>query len=156
MLCGAWRRSFRIALKSINLFLEIQFSKTGRGCRKFFYDIHYILSIYFLKVAILIFLIYNGSMAKHDRAVAIHAILEVFNEANNKEAFKRMLYNEAATDIKVFYKEFVVPVMPKDMKLEVEGVLGVADIRSLLGQAVVLDSLEEINAIDVTPGFEEQ
>ena len=87
-------------------------------------------------------------MAKHDRAVAIREILNVFNVANNREAFRRMLFDEAASDIKGFYKEFVVPVMPKDMKLEVEGVLGVADITNMLGNAVVLEAIEESNIID--------
>ena len=83
-------------------------------------------------------------MANQDRAVAIRSILEVFNETNNKEAFKRMLFDEAARDIKSFYKEFVVPVMPKDMKLEVEGILGVADVKNLLGNAIITPAFNEI------------
>lgn len=89
-------------------------------------------------------------MANQDRAVAIRAILEVFNEANNKEAFKRMLFDEAATDIKQFYKEFVLPVMPKDLKLEVEGMLGIGDIRSLLGDAVYTPLIDDCTAIEGT------
>ena len=85
-------------------------------------------------------------MANHDRAVAMRAILEVFNEENNKQAFKRMLFDEAAKDIKSFYKEFVLPTMPKDMKLEVEGLLGITEVKNLFGEAIVTPVIE--SAID--------
>lgn len=75
-------------------------------------------------------------MVSYDRAVAIRTILKVFNDEGNKAAFERMLYDKAAEDIESFYHTFVVPVMPKDIKLEVEGVLGIADIRSIFGDAV--------------------
>jgi len=48
-----------------------------------------------------------------------------------------MLFDEAAKDIKQFYKEFVVPTMPRDMKLEVEGLLGITEVKNLLGEAIV-------------------
>jgi hypothetical protein len=78
-------------------------------------------------------------MAKPDRMMAYKAIMDVFNHESNVAAFKRMLFDEAAKDIKVFYKEFVVPTMPKDMKLEIEGNIAVTDLRGLLGNALVLD-----------------
>jgi hypothetical protein len=86
-------------------------------------------------------------MANYDRSVAIRTILKVFNDEQNKKAFERMLYDKAAENIEQYYKEFVVPIQPRDMKLEVEGVLGIADIRSILGEAVTCAALD--NAIEV-------